>query len=403
MGTILSFLSGRQITNDNGTPQSGAKLLHYLEDTVSDLTVYQDSAGSTPHAQPVVCDSGGFVPLIYVDDTSDWKVIITDADDVELQTYNNLDKGPTDESSVGFAPPLFEWTQVTNAASPVSLSASDAGNAYEADTTSGNIEFDLPSAASVGNGKGFLFKKVASANSMIIDPSSSETIDDDSSSITITELHGLIGIFSNGAEYYKVYGVVAAEMLISSFINSLTEVSDPADDDEFLMQLASGGAFRKVPYKYFPGALIAIIEDQKSQNTGGQTLNAGADRTRNLNTLVFNRDSIVSLSSNQFTLPAGTWEIEWFAGVGDSTAAGPHQTLLYNATDTTEVQRGTSGTHDTSTITDLGAAVSVGSSVVTIASSKAFEIRHRVTTSSDGGGAANFGTEVYARVVIRKA
>lgn len=204
MATILSFLSGRQITNSNGTPQSGALLYHYQATTTNNLTVYSNQAGTTPHAQPVVCDSGGFVPLIYVGDSSDWKVAIQTSGGATLQTYDNLPAAVPETSAANFAPPLFQWTQVTSASSPVALTAADAGKAYEANTASGNIEFDLPSAASVGNGKGFLFKKTSSSNTMTIDPSGTETIDDTSTSLAILRQYEAIGIYSNGAEWYTV-------------------------------------------------------------------------------------------------------------------------------------------------------------------------------------------------------
>lgn len=204
MPTILSFLSGRQVTNDSGVPQAGAKLLHYRETTTTALTVWQNEGGTVAHAQPVVCDAGGFVPLIYVDDTFDWKVIVTTAANVTLKTYDELPKAVTDESALGFAPPLYDWQQVTSASSPVALTAADAGKAYEADTTSGSIEFDLPSAASAGNGKPFLFKKMAAGNSMVIDQAGSETIDDSATALTITRQYQVVEIASNGAEWYVV-------------------------------------------------------------------------------------------------------------------------------------------------------------------------------------------------------
>jgi hypothetical protein len=204
MATILSFLSGRQITNINGAPQAGAKLYHYQAGTTNNLTVYSNQAGTTPHAQPVECDAGGFVPLIYVGSDSDWKVVVENAAGATLQTYDNLPKAVAEVSAANFAPPLLEWTQVTSASSPVALTAADAGKAYEANTTSGDVEFDLPSAASVGNGKGFWFKKTAAPNAMILDPSGSETIDDSSTSLSVTAKDVVIGIFSNGAEYYQI-------------------------------------------------------------------------------------------------------------------------------------------------------------------------------------------------------
>jgi hypothetical protein len=220
--TILSFLSGRQITNDSGVPQSGAKLYHYRENTTTALTVWQDDGASVAHAQPVVCDAGGFVPLIYIDDTFDWKVVIKTAAEVTLKTYDNLPKAETDESALGFAPPLFEWTQVTSGASPVALTVADVGKAFEADTTGGNVEFDLPSAASVGNGKGFVFKKPVAANSLILDPSGSETIDNSATSHSLGRINEALGIFSNGAEWYKAFGHFNNNVTMQVFTSSGT-------------------------------------------------------------------------------------------------------------------------------------------------------------------------------------
>lgn len=399
MATVLSFLSGRQITDANGNPVSGAKLNHYLAGTTDLVTTYQNQAGTTPHENPVVCDAGGFVPLIYISDVSDWKVVITTSANVVLKTYDNLPAAPVDESSLGFAPPLHAWEQVNSAASPKTLTASDAGKAYEVDTTSGNVEFDLPSAASVGNGKGFVFKKIVAANSMIIDPNALQTIDDVSTSLTVTSKDYVLGIYSNGAEWYRVDGVVANEMLLSSFINGLTLAAAVAENDELLFQLASAGAFRKIRAKSLPGVLIAIIEDQKTQNTGAGTFTSGADQIRTLNTLVYNRDSLVTLSSNQFTLPAGSWEIEWTA---PAFATDKHQSMLYDVTGAAVLKRGSSQDANTGDTNEQEVNNSTGVFVVTPSASNAYEIRHRCQTTGAFGIVANLGTEVYTRVVIRK-
>lgn len=241
MATILSFLSGRQITNNNGVPQAGALLYHYLEGTTSNLTVYSNEGGTTPHAQPVVCDAGGFVPLIYIGDTSDWKVVIQTAGAVTLQTYDNLAAAETETSTSSFAAPQFPFTQTTSASSPVTLVAADAGKAYEANTTSGSITFNLPSAASVGNGKGFVFKKTATANSLILDPSGSETIDDVSTSLTITLKDTVTGIFSNGAEWYKVTEVIVPVPTVQKFTSGTAATYTPAANVRFIKVRMVGG------------------------------------------------------------------------------------------------------------------------------------------------------------------
>lgn len=399
--TILSFLSGRQITNNSGVPQAGAKLKHYRATTTTALTVWQDAGATIPYGAPagvVTADAGGFVPLIYVDDTFDWKVVITTSADVVLQTYDNLPKAESDASDLGFAPPLLTWTQVTSSASPVALTVNDVGKAYEADTTGGNIEFDLPDAASVGNGKGFVFKKTASANSMIIDPSGSQTIDDVSASLTVVAKDTLIGIYSNGAEWYVVEGYG-----LYRIINNLTEDTAPDSDADFVITYdTSAGTEKKVKPALLAGSLIAIIEDQKASNTDGGTFTSGADQTRTLNTLVFNRNSLVTLSSNQFILPAGDWEIEWSAPAG--AFCGSHQTILRDVTGGADLARGSSEFSSQDSARGDVISRSVGNFRHSPSASNTYEIRHRCsnTTGGTGFGDGNgFGTEVYTRVIIR--
>jgi hypothetical protein len=142
-----------------------------------------------------------------------------------------------------------------------------------------------------------------------------------------------------------------------------------------------------------------IIEDQKAQNTSGGTATAGSWQTRTLNTLVRNHGTLASLSSNQFTLPAGTYYISWSA---PGTSCDRFQTRLQNITDTTTTGVGSSA------VAVAGGAYSIhsaGSVVTTIAASKAFEIQMRVETTfatRGWGFEANFTTEVYTRVEIFK-
>ena len=140
-----------------------------------------------------------------------------------------------------------------------------------------------------------------------------------------------------------------------------------------------------------------IIEDRKPQGTNGGTFTSGAWRTRNLNTLVFNHNSLASLGGNRFTLPAGTYCIDW-----DAPAFGVavHKSALYNYTTSTIVAYGTSMRTGS-----LTSASSNGTTVITITSPTSFEIRHicEITRDTSGfGRATNFGTEIYTRVRIKK-
>jgi hypothetical protein len=143
-----------------------------------------------------------------------------------------------------------------------------------------------------------------------------------------------------------------------------------------------------------------IIQDQKAAGTSGGTFTSGADRTRVLNTLVQNVNSIATLSSNQFVLPAGTYYIEWSA---PAASVGANQSWLQNVTAGTVSIRGTS--EYTASGADYASTRSFGSGVIINASSITYEIRHRCTTTQTTNGfgwAAGFGTEIYTEVRIWK-
>jgi len=141
------------------------------------------------------------------------------------------------------------------------------------------------------------------------------------------------------------------------------------------------------------GIWDVIIEDRKPQGTHGGNFESGAWRTRDLNTLVFNHNSLASLGGNRFTLPAGTYCIDWDA---PAAGVGAHKSALYNYTTSTIVAYGTSAYDFNNT---------VGTTVITITSPTSFEIRHICEKSRHTlgfGMATNFGTEIYTRVCIKK-
>ena len=130
----------------------------------------------------------------------------------------------------------------------------------------------------------------------------------------------------------------------------------------------------------------AIICDEKAENTNGGTFTLGAWRTRDLNTEIADPDSIVSISSNQFTLGAGSYFIEAAAPAYDIDR---HQTRLYNATTSSVVKAGTSMFANGA---DNVLNVSVVMARVTVTSDTAFEIQHRsVSTGTNNGFGVNTG------------
>jgi len=146
------------------------------------------------------------------------------------------------------------------------------------------------------------------------------------------------------------------------------------------------------------GAEYFIIEDQKATSVAGGTFTSGAWQTRDINTVIVNSITDASLSSNQFTLPSGTYNIQYKAPAYSVTG---HKVKLYNTTDATDDSIGSSE------ISDSGASPSsFGETQITIAATKTFELQHRCSatrTVTGLGRATNFGVvEVYAQVSIQK-
>ena len=115
----------------------------------------------------------------------------------------------------------------------------------------------------------------------------------------------------------------------------------------------------------------AIIADVKAANADAGTFTSGAWRTRDLNTEISDVDSIVSISSNQFTLAAGSYLIAFSAMAHQ---ANSHQTRLYNATTSANVQF---GQNQFCGSVESVSTLSRGVARVNISSSTAFEIQHR--------------------------
>ena len=163
--------------------------------------------------------------------------------------------------------------------------------------------------------------------------------------------------------------------------------------------LTSGGASAAPSWADAAGISVARITDSKTSGTAGGTFTSGAWRTRDLNTIEDDPDSIVTLSSNQFTLGAGTYLIQWSAPV---YRVNSHKTQLYDVTGATDLGKGSS---EYSNNGDSVQTISVGSDVVTLTANNTFEIQHQcqTTVSGDGFGvAASFAAEKYTMVTIFK-
>ena len=148
-------------------------------------------------------------------------------------------------------------------------------------------------------------------------------------------------------------------------------------------------------------ASYAIIADQKATDTAGGSSSTGTFNTRDLNTELADPDGIVTISSNQFTLQAGSYLIRASA---PAYKAARHQILINNVTDSAVAAVGQPEY--------CSASAGVGNRAfaagrVTITGAKAFDIRHRVgnaETTYGLGVEANYDLQpnIYTIVEIFK-
>ena len=156
------------------------------------------------------------------------------------------------------------------------------------------------------------------------------------------------------------------------------------------VRLVAGGGF---------GSLH--VRHQVAVNTMGGSLVVGGLNTRPLNTVVANTIAGASLTSNQITLPAGTYEVNVEA---PTYYSGFAFTYLHNVTDNARVLRGIQNLIAASSATPGGGGNLRGT--FTLAAQKVVEIRHYSSygRASDGlGTPANAGEpEIYAEAIFKK-
>jgi len=153
----------------------------------------------------------------------------------------------------------------------------------------------------------------------------------------------------------------------------------------------------RLPHKF------AVIEESQAQNTAGGGSTATTWTTRVLNNEVVDSGTIVSISGNEFTLPAGTYSV--FVNspfVCSASATGHGRLRLRNVTDASIVQ--VSANHAMFVNTAVNMTMLA---IFTIANTKAFTIQYYITQARATNGlgiALNVSgeTETYTQVSIEK-
>jgi len=250
---------------------------------------------------------------------------------------------------------------------------------------------------------------IVSLNGVIQKPGSSFTI----SGSTITFASNLVT--NDVIDFIQILGdvldlgvpsddTVTAAKLNNDIISGTTALSsEPADTDEFLV--SDAGTLKRIDYSLIKSSpafenQLLHVRQEVSAGTDSQTLDNGGANTRVLNTVKTNEITSASLSSNEISLPAGTY---FCLASAPAYKTSNHQIILYNTTDSSTTLVGTTehAWNDSNIPTH-----SFIRGKFTISGTKGFTVRHYVgQTRNTSGGGTGFGNgfvDVYAEVMIWK-
>lgn len=233
---------------------------------------------------------------------------------------------------------------------------------------------------------------VTNTNKIIVSRSSTDTING-ATSKEITSAYGFLILECDGLSKWTQLNQEKATTSSQGIIQIATNAEAQAytDSSKAIVPSSLASALNQ----------FAIFEDQKASGTSGGTPTTGARNTRVLNTTITNNITGCSLASNQITLPAGTYFIR---GHGVAGAVFGHRLYLRNVSDSSDALGGINGQLHTSI---QGNTPSFIEGVITITSSKVFELQHYIV--ANGSGSAGLGyavtdgnVERYSRILIQK-
>jgi len=114
----------QQIFGTDGLPLVGGKIYTYAAGTSTPIATYVDSSATTANTNPIILDSLGQANIWLINTTA-YKFVVKDADDVLLYTVDNISI-PLDLTAFASPPPIGDVTPNTGAFTTLTLTGTSA-------------------------------------------------------------------------------------------------------------------------------------------------------------------------------------------------------------------------------------------------------------------------------------
>jgi len=120
MIVTLSLLGGAgwQFFDDSGNVLTGGLIYTYAAGTTTPSVTYADASGNTANPNPIILDAAGRPPSeIWLNNTSSYKFVLKDTNNVLIRTYDNIPAAPQPPISNDAVSIAYEQGNVANAGS----------------------------------------------------------------------------------------------------------------------------------------------------------------------------------------------------------------------------------------------------------------------------------------------
>lgn len=186
MTTLCPYVFFQEFDN-NGQPLVGGKVFTYEAGTTTPKPTYTDSTGAVANTNPVILNSAGRADIWFED--GGYKLVLTTAADVVVKTVDNV--GGVTGTAFG--------ANVQEISSNTVVNSTFANSAL---ICTAALTLSLLAANEAGEGFYIIVKNQSTGN-VIIDPDTSETIDN-ASTLTIKAGYSAV-IITDGVEWYSAF------------------------------------------------------------------------------------------------------------------------------------------------------------------------------------------------------